>query len=130
MLCFTHLAQWLQAGSITFCMLNFAGNSPHGHIRATCKTSSIISLHAKQPKQTPVTDSIDLAAPTRCVGHVEAELRSHSTGRTDDETPPTTNRPNQSGIQQISCTALSITHATPTIRKSPRCDNKWSTPAP
>ena len=38
------------------------------------------------------------------------------------ETPPTTNRPSQSGIQQISRTAPSTTHATPTIRKSPRCD--------
>ena len=32
------------------------------------------------------------------------------------------NRPNQSGIQQISRTALSTTRATPTIRKSPHCD--------
>ena len=38
------------------------------------------------------------------------------------KTPPTTNGPSQSGIQQISRTALSTTHATPTIRKSPRCD--------
>ena len=51
---------------------------------------------------------------------IEAELRSHSAWRTDDETPPTTNGPSQSGIQQISRTALSTTHATPTIRKSPR----------
>ena len=29
---------------------------------------------------------------------LEAELRNHSTGRTDNEMPPTTNRPNQSGI--------------------------------
>ena len=40
------------------------------------------------------------------------------------KTPPTMNRPNQSGIQQISCTALSATHATQTIRKSPRCDTE------
>ena len=53
---------------------------------------------------------------------LEAELKSHSAWRTDDETPPTTNGPSQSGIQQISRTALSTTHATPTIRKSPRCD--------
>ena len=53
---------------------------------------------------------------------VEAELRSHSAWRTDDETPPTTKGPSQSGIQQISRTALSATHATPTIRKSPRYD--------
>ena len=53
---------------------------------------------------------------------VEAELRSHSAWRTDDETPPTTNGPSQLGIQQISRTALSAKHATPTIRKSPRYD--------
>ena len=53
---------------------------------------------------------------------VETELRSHSAWRTDDETPLTTNRPSQLGIQQISRTDLSATHATPTIRKSPRCD--------
>ena len=28
----------------------------------------------------------------------EAELKSHSAWRTDDETPPTTNGPSQSGI--------------------------------
>ena len=55
-------------------------------------------------------------------GALEAELRSHSPWRTDDETPRTMNRPSQSGIQQNSRTALSTTHATPTIRKSPCCD--------
>ena len=43
---------------------------------------------------------------------VEAELKSHSAWRTDDETPPTTNGPSQSGIQQISRTALSAARNT------------------
>ena len=41
---------------------------------------------------------------------IEAELRSHSARRTDDEMPPATNRPNQSSIQQISRTSLSAMH--------------------
>ena len=62
------------------------------------------------------------ATSTICNLLFEAELRSHSAWRTDDETPPTTHGPSQSGIQQISRTVLSTTHATPTIRKSPCCD--------
>ena len=45
-----------------------------------------------------------------CLLLLEAERRNHSVGRTDDKPQPTTNKPNQLGIEQISRTAPSVRH--------------------
>ena len=47
--------------------------------------------HAAPKRQAHVVDMVGS-------DNIEAELKSHSAWRTDDETPPTTNGPSQSGI--------------------------------